>query len=673
MEREATLRRVALEGYAKAVEAFLGADPSSKRAASQKRAASPKQSGEPGIMGPQTVRPPTAGNPTPKSPRERTDLRIYARAEPGTLLVRDQPFLIREAITKAVPQISAKDIPRLWATPTGWAVKPNTKAVYDLILKGSNAALICKATRCTILERVEKWHTYRLAHTPNVLTGLLGNRLVTADVVTEEAEIQTGLQRGSPLLYPFWVLRTLQALGEEKEHRTAQPRVPRVLQPSNLPRSPQMQQLRRCYIETPGASGAACTASPKCTGCHGPFPAGHKHCAATPKRADGKIVRLTASQLGEIRRQQTATRKACELAAKSQQERGPKSGVQVVIPTPGARIAAYEAADQQSRRVKRKTAPTGSLNLVELSKRSVYAVSDDEASPTLSQRRNGDDRDIVWLEVNGFHTVNVYREPSTRRIIDYITSIQVPPNFLIGGDFNAKHDMFEPGVGSSNQGASLAAWSLSSGADFIGEPGEPTHRAGHTIDLNLLEHPGEARGADGNAGYRVTEANLPTFAHAINSGISHLPQPADVLDTRDLDDIAALLTTLFQNAIKGSREAPTGRAAPEQERKRRDMLSTIRNAKRDYWRRVIDSAADDADLYKVVGWHKLAPSLKAPPLIVNGVSIESTKEKSEALLEKVLHRYDDSDDLEYDPLEAEGRRPILPWTTAISLEEVKRV
>ncbi|RAL65710.1 hypothetical protein DID88_005378 [Monilinia fructigena] len=683
----------------------VGADPSSKRVASQKRAASPKQSGEPGIMGPQTVRPPTAGNPTPKSPRERTDLRIYARAEPGTLLVRDQPFLIREAITKAVPQISAKDIPRLWATPTGWAVKPNTKAVYDLILKGSNAALICKATRCTILERVEKWHTYRLAHTPNVLTGLLGNRLVTADVVTEEAEIQTGLQRGSPLLYPFWVLRTLQALGEEKEHRTAQPRVPRVLQPSNLPRSPQMQQLRRCYIETPGASGAACTASPKCTGCHGPFPAGHKHCAATPKRADGKIVRLTASQLGEIRRQQTATRKACELAAKSQQERGPKSGVQVVIPTPGARIAAYEAADQQSRRVKRKTAPTGSLNLVELSKRSVYAVSDDEASPTLSnpastleqerrnhpayecyapvdawervltaereaerpramsytrkaanlitqQRRNGDDRDIVWLEVNGFHIVNVYREPSTRRIIDYITSIQVPPNFLIGGDFNAKHDMFEPGVGSSNQGASLAAWSLSSGADFIGEPGEPTHRAGHTIDL--------------------TFSNIPF---------------AETTVRHDLDC----------ECDQGSREAPTGygqigapggrrralsynagyasarrRAAPEQERKRRDMLSTIRNAKRDYWRRVIDSAADDADLYKVVGWHKLAPSLKAPPLIVNGVSIESTKEKAEALLEKVLHRYDDSDDLEYDPLEAEGRRPILPWTTAISLEEVEK-
>ncbi|RAL68039.1 hypothetical protein DID88_008762 [Monilinia fructigena] len=270
-------------------------------------------------------------------------------------------------------------------------------------------------------------------------------------------------------------------------------------------RRPQMQQLRRCYIEnTRGRQAQLVRPRPNALVVMAPSLPGISTAQPPQKRADGKIVRLTASQLGEIRRQQTATRKACELAAKSQQERGPKSGVQVVIPTPGARIAAYEAADQQSRRVKRKTAPTGSLNLVELSKRSVYAVSDDEASPTLS---------------------------------NVISSIQVPPNFLIGGDFNAKHDMFEPGVGSSNQGASLAAWSLSSGADFIGEPGEPTHRAGHTIDLTFsnipfaettVRHdldcgsdhftlvtllPGRGQGADGNAGYRVTEAK-PTEVRA---------------------------------------------------------------------------------------------------------------------------------------------------------------
>ncbi|RAL60819.1 hypothetical protein DID88_010144 [Monilinia fructigena] len=280
--------------------------------------------------------------------------------------------------------------------------------------------------------------------------------------------------------------------------------------------------------------------------------------------------------------------------------------------------------------------------------------------------------------------------------------------------------MFEPGIHSSNQGSLLAAWSLSSGADFIGDPGEPTHRAGHTIDLTFsnipfaetkVRHdldsgsdhftlvtliPGRGQQTNANTGYRVAEDSLERFAHIINSGVPLLPRPASAQGPGDLDDIARLLTILFQNAIKAvgkkaqnaARSAPwwtpacaelhasyakaRQRSEPDQERKRRTMLSTIRNAKRDYWRRIIDNAAEDADLYKVVGWHKLSPSLKAPPLVVDGISIESTREKAEALLEKVLHRYNDSDDLDYDPLEAEVRRPTLPWTTAISLEETEK-
>ncbi|RAL66803.1 hypothetical protein DID88_007586 [Monilinia fructigena] len=68
------------------------------------------------------------------------------------------------------------------------------------------------------------------------------------------------------------------------------------------------------------------------------------------------------------------------------------------------------------------------------------------------------------------------------------------------------------------------------------------------------------------------------------------------------------------------------------------MLSATRKAKREYWRRLIDNASDDADLYKVVGWHRAAPSLKSPPLVVDGQPIEGTREKAQALLDKVLHR-----------------------------------
>ncbi|RAL64798.1 hypothetical protein DID88_001395 [Monilinia fructigena] len=715
---------------------------------------------------------PTVAKNAPAGPlKEKTDLRIYARAEPGSLLVRDQPFLIREAIVKAVPQIVAKDIPRLWATPTGWAVKPSTKAVYDLILKESNAIAICRATR---------------SHVPNVLTGLLDNQLVTADIVSKEAEIQTGskpvschhTQSSGPT--SVWYVsfkkevRSFTLFGSSGYSRLS------VKKKSMELHNPGCQEFcnsfhcrapskcNNCGVATAkhqGAQGAACTAPPRCAGCYGPFPAGHKHCAAAPKKVDGNHAQ-----------------KACELAAKRQQERTSKDGVQVVIPTPGARVANYEAANQQTRRVKRKTAPTGSLNLAELSKRSIQTASEDEMSSiqtaawtsmqplplphlyarkrsrkmqtiracapssaaagirrtgrctyecyapvdaweqvqaaereaerprtmsytrkaaglTTQQRRNGTDRDIVWLEVNGFHIVNIYREPNTRHMIDYIISLQIPPNFLIGGDFNAKHDMFEPGIHSSNQGSLLAAWSLSSGADFIGDPGEPTHRAGHTIDLTFsnipfaetkVRHdldsgsdhftlvtliPGRGQQTNANTGYRVAEDSLERFAHIINSGVPLLPRPASAQGPGDLDDVARLLTILFQKRYQSGGEESakcSQRSEPDQERKRRIMLSTIRNAKRDYWRRIIDNAAEDADLYKVVGWHKLSPSLKAPPLVVDGISIESTREKAEALLEKVLHRYNDSDDLDYDPLEAEVRRPTLPWTTAISLEETEK-
>src|SRR5271168_4068937 len=64
-------------------------------------------------------------------------------------------------------------------------------------------------------------------------------------------------------------------------------------------------------------------------------------------------------------------------------------------------------------------------------------------------------------------------------VIDYVTHLAPPTNCLVGGDFNAWHDTFEPGVQSAHQGAELARWSSDSCMDFIGTPGELTQTAGH--------------------------------------------------------------------------------------------------------------------------------------------------------------------------------------------------
>jgi hypothetical protein len=49
--------------------------------------------------------------------------------------------------------------------------------------------------------------------------------------------------------------------------------------------------------------------------------------------------------------------------------------------------------------------------------------------------------------------------------------------------------MFEPGVTTTHGGAELAQWATDSGMNYIREPGVPTHRAGHVIDLSFCNIP----------------------------------------------------------------------------------------------------------------------------------------------------------------------------------------
>jgi hypothetical protein len=75
----------------------------------------------------------------------------------------------------------------------------------------------------------------------------------------------------------------------------------------------------------------------------------------------------------------------------------------------------------------------------------------------------------------------------------------------------------------------------------------------------------------------------------------------------------------------------------------------VRQAKRQYWRHVINNAKDSKELFKVIAWHKLVPENQDTPLIVNGTTISDPLEKAEALREEVLNRYTAEDDLDYYP------------------------
>ncbi|RAL64199.1 hypothetical protein DID88_002091 [Monilinia fructigena] len=194
------------------------------------------------------------------------------------------------------------------------------------------------------------------------------------------------------------------------------------------------------------------------------------------------------------------------------------------------------------------------------------------------------------------------------------------PRTLVGGDFNAKHDTYEPGVLSATQGATLSNWSQDTGMDFIGECAG-IWTAGRITITQVTTIPGRGTPPNKRVGYRVTEDGLYTFASLIESGAywlpkvrhiafgrrarnshgaAHRPVPTGDTDRRAAASDRARSAPWWTNESASAYSLYKRSGKTLEDRKR--MLSATRKAKREYWRRLIDSASDDADLYKVVGW-----------------------------------------------------------------------
>ncbi|KAG0158422.1 hypothetical protein PDIDSM_5936 [Penicillium digitatum] len=216
------------------------------------------------------------------------------------------------------------------------------------------------------------------------------------------------------------------------------------------------------------------------------------------------------------------------------------------------------------------------------------------------QHRSSQDRDLLWVNVNGFLILNIYRQPTTDKVIDY--------------------------------------WSSDSGLDFIGEPGVPTHQAGHVLDLTFSNIPYAstvvredlATGSDHESlvtripvAAGVPESKLPKLSSLIGTGIRSLPDPSSIETHDQLDQFAATLTALFQDAIKtaGSLNRTHTFTTPwwtsECQAKRQQWLGSFSLLctllEKAYWRDRIDNIKTDSDLYNIISWHKLGTDLKALP------------------------------------------------------------
>ena len=73
--------------------------------------------------------------------------------------------------------------------------------------------------------------------------------------------------------------------------------------------------------------------------------------------------------------------------------------------------------------------------------------------------------------------------------MDYIVNLTPSLCCLIGGDFNAPHDTFDPGTDNQHYRGELAQWASSSGMSFISKAGNPIQVAGNVLNLTFSNIP----------------------------------------------------------------------------------------------------------------------------------------------------------------------------------------
>ena len=313
----------------------------------------------------------------------------------------------------------------------------------------------------------------------------------------------------------------------------------------------------------------------------------------------------------------------------------------------------------------------------------------------------------IWMVINGYTIMTTYRDrrnPQWHHELHRYT----PPSrrFLVVGDFNAISSVWQfctPNEENS-AGRSTAAWAAAHSLSFIREYARGTHDRGNTLDLAFSNVPFASSIVDDaltapsdHSALRVTlpiggrirvdhhrftvpEDKIEAFTGLVTSGLQHAPRPR-TKTPEEIDDVADFLVDTLKTAVRGAGKAPgpPGGSAPwwteecgtkhrlykatirasslaEAWAEKKAFRTAVRTAKRQYWRRLIDGATSDQDLYRIVAWHKLGTACGPPPLVVDGRTIDDAKEKCEALGEKLLRRFSPTDDIGTDPLLV----PVVP-------------
>jgi hypothetical protein len=286
----------------------------------------------PSLSFPEKAQAPTCGGASHSatngtSPKQE-DRRLLVTVEPGALLQRPEPFALRQELCSRVKGLTLARIPSITPTRTGWALMPSDLTTRDLLSVPENTKTVLQILHGTAVKQPETWFNYAVPGVPVTIHRLFGGLITsTAEIITEEVLAQTkkkpvscrpSRHGANPATGKItWVVSFLNPVRPFRLFNSSELSKSINKSPIITRHDPGCQgfcnpakcnRYARCNIcstridQHIGPPGPNCTAKAKCANCHGPFPAGHDHCPAAPKRKSGNIIKLTKRELDAIRR-----------------------------------------------------------------------------------------------------------------------------------------------------------------------------------------------------------------------------------------------------------------------------------------------------------------------------------------------------------------------------------
>lgn len=322
--------------------------------------------------------------------------------------------------------------------------------------------------------------------------------------------------------------------------------------------------------------------------------------------------------------------------------------------------------------------------------------------------------DYCFVQVAGLTFANVYRAPGPSGTLEPLLEWVPRGPTIVGGDFNAVSRHWQPQASRQyGNGDQIMEWATAQDLHLVTTAGVPTHRDGNVLDLvwsntsaeawvsNEVDCTSDHRTIAGlvqvtarpdiskvTQELRIRDQDLEKFAQYVKAWV----KPGPINSVSDIETQVASLLKALGDARRAVGQKPSrarGRTAPWwneecrlkysafiEARKsstpaaeaRKDFRHAVKRAKRDYWRKQVENATTDAQVFKVMRWAKPRAGQNAPPLKGSGDKwLTDPLERAESLRDSLMTRFNAAQDL--DTWET-GQNASIPWNTSLTLDDV---